>query len=149
MGPLPLSLHDVCLPLKREDQGPPLPKIRCPICSRFTIKTRTQNLNLLISAKTLEATCADSFCAHQPDSKGGAFGAFSWFVLCRAAKNEHQKTSRERAKLGERPATQKEKNLARPKQKRRFPTGISSFVHFTLNPLAARRSFRSSSLPNV
>jgi hypothetical protein len=26
--------------------------------------------------------------------KAAAFGAFSWFVLCRVAKNEHQKTNR-------------------------------------------------------
>jgi hypothetical protein len=26
--------------------------------------------------------------------KAAAFGAFSWFVLCCVAKNEHQKTNR-------------------------------------------------------
>jgi hypothetical protein len=39
---------------------------RCVLlpCWRFFIKTPTQNLNLLIFAKTLEAWNADSFCAH-------------------------------------------------------------------------------------
>jgi hypothetical protein len=49
---------------------------------------------MLISAKTLEALCADSFCAHQGSSKGERLGAFSWFVLCRAAKNERKKANR-------------------------------------------------------
>jgi len=39
-------------------------------------------------AKMLEALVADSFGAHQGRSQRESPSALSWFVLCRAAKNE-------------------------------------------------------------
>ena len=40
-------------------------KNHCPNCLHFYIKMQTQALNLQHLAKTLEALCADRFCAHQ------------------------------------------------------------------------------------
>jgi hypothetical protein len=79
-------------------------------CWRFYVKTPTQNLNLLIHDKTLVTRSVNSFGAHKGSSKRERLGAFSWFVLCRVAKNEHHASANAHAVLCERPATQSVKN---------------------------------------
>jgi hypothetical protein len=60
-----------------------------PNCWRFFVKSPTQKLNLLTFAKTLVTRERQQFLrAH--GFQGESLGPFSWFVLCRMTKNEHQ-----------------------------------------------------------
>ena len=75
--------------------------------NRFFIKTPTQNLNLQHFAKTLEALCADSFCALM-GSKGPPLARFLGSFFAVRQRMNIQKAAQRGAKLYARP---KEKSL--------------------------------------
>jgi hypothetical protein len=58
----------------------------CPICLHFDFKMQTQDLNLLIFAKTLVTRSVNSFCARQGSSQGERLGVLLGYFLSRDKK---------------------------------------------------------------